>query len=301
MKVLPRIRAKLSDELREDGPVDGAVISFPKSGRTWLTFLYTYYGFYSLLGNAADAAVEEMAFTYRPERHLHKLLSKRPQPDVVPKLTFTHCLPRGVPYYSLEIPLEKVRTRAPRAIQLVRDPRDVVVSYYHHIRTRGIPTRDEKRLPEDVGLSEFLRSETNGIRPIVEHMNQGVRRGPEIFESFEQLFFEDLVADPARELTRLLRFFGAEQLDSGAVEKATERATFTRLQELETRSRSREDGEPERDALRFRRGRQGSHREELEDDDVAYLDAVLERHLDSRLARYRSSVRPGSPPGAAPG
>ncbi len=69
------------------------------------------------------------------------------------------------------------------------------------------------------------------------------------------------------------------------------RASFENLQRLEIQRRSRKGAAvPPAVALRFRRGVPGGYRTELADADVAYLDRVIENHLDRIFARYRQGA-----------
>jgi hypothetical protein len=273
---------------RPDGEGDGTesvVLSFPKSGRTWLDHLYVSYAASRCLGEGAPAFLDEAfsgkAYLTKPHRHPHfqKLLAPAAHRALVPSVRFVHGFP-AAPYWELNVPVE--RFSGSKVVLLARDPRDVVVSYYHHMRAEA-----KRRIADDVSLSEFLRSESMGIRAVLAYMRQVLERAPDACRAFDVVHYEDLVADTAGAFTRFLRSVGAEDVDPTAVGRAVERATFARLQGAELAARG---GKVRDDALRFRRGRPGSHRSELAPGDIAYVNAVVGAHLHPSLGRYRQAV-----------
>lgn len=286
--------------------VSGWVVSFPKAGRTWLMFLYVYYGVYGLLGDRADEFIEnELPFTFRlsKSKQFRDLLSRHEggtgSPRPVPLLAFTHALPPRTPYYALDLDLPESAWAESRVLLLVRDPRDTVVSFFHHTGSRGIrgtrarDVRDVRPrnvpLPEDMELSEFIRSESLGVRAIVSYLNQAIAQAESNQTSFEVLFYEDMLADAAGQLEKLLGFFGVREIDESAIRRAVERASLTNLQGRERQRRARQGRDiTNLSAFRFRRGEAGSHMDELTADDVLYLDRVIDTHLHPRFARYRS-------------
>ena len=270
------------------------ILSFPKSGRTWLSYLYAYYACYRVIGDSADSFIEReltpTAHIYRPLEHpaLLALLRNIERPIVPPLRVAHHFEP--TPYFRLDLPLAKVRGE--HVAVLVRDPRDVVVSYFHHTMQRAEEARARRKttLAPDVDLSEFIRSETYGIRAIVEYMNQMSERGPEAFDVFRIWYYEDLVSDPETLFAGILEFFRA-RVDMKAVQSVVARASFANLQRLEIQRRTEKSGTaPTTNALRFRRGVPGSYRAELHPPDINYLNKVIERHLDPEFARYQPSA-----------
>jgi hypothetical protein len=265
-----------------------AVASYPKSGRTWLSLLYSYYVIHALAGEKADRVADALGFRFMPDRHrrIAELLEGQ---DAVPRVTFTHALPPAQPYYALHVSLEKIREQTDTLMLLVRDPRNVVVSFYHHVRAQGPRGKGATRLPDDVGISEFLRSDSLGVRAAVEYMNQAAERGPEVFLAFSIVSYEDMLADAGGVLTNLLTFAGAEQVDEHAVEQAVERSRFDRMQAAERARAERETGRiPDDNQLRMRRGRSGSAADELSADDLEYLNGVIDRHLAASFSQYRA-------------
>ena len=272
-----------SDEAR--GAAPNSVLSFPKSGKTWLSHLYVYYGVYRLLGKEADAYIdEELGMGYRIEEQqaFLRLLPVLQEAPLVPRIEFWHAFPKrgDVPYFNLRVPLGSSRSET--VLFLARDPRDIVVSYFHHVRAK-------KKVPlaEDADISEFIRSESLGIRSTVAYMNQVISRAPEVFPRFEVVHYEDLLADTPAVFFRVLSFFKTDDIDERAIEKAVQRASFQTLQQAERNGKLRVGKPSDDDSLRFRKGKQGSFKTELTSDDIAFLDRIIINNLTSQLERYR--------------
>ncbi len=87
-------------------------------------------------------------------------------------------------------------------IVVVRDPRDVVLTYRARLRVR-------QRDPEALGLDlpEFIRHETLGIRRIIDFTNQWCSAGGAV-GSLLCLRFEDLRDEPLVHFPRLLEYLG---------------------------------------------------------------------------------------------
>jgi hypothetical protein len=252
--------------------------------------LYAYYACYRVLGDRADAFIDReltpQGHIYRPLEHpaLAALLAERGG-AIVPPLSVGHFF-EPQPYFELDVQLTGIA--ANRVGFLARDPRDVVVSYFHHVVRRADDARRRgKSAPaNDVDISEFIRGESYGIRSVVSYLNQVIEGAPRTFDAFQTFYYEDLVNEPKRVFSQLLEFFGA-QIERAAVAAAVRRASFGNLQSLEIARRTRKGGAVAPDALRFRRGVPHSHRQELSHADVVYLDRVIDQHLHPLLHRYR--------------
>jgi cephalosporin hydroxylase len=267
------------------------VISFPKSGRTWLSYLYVFYAAHRLLSpGEAEAFVKRYlsdGFSYNPHAEApfgELLVRPANEPVRVPAIRFVHGFPTSgdVPYFQATVKLKKL-AQPERALFLVRDPRDIIVSYFHHAMTKGkVP------LASDVDISEFARSECLGIRAIVTYMNQVCEQAPGMFTHFDTLYFEDLVADTRAAFTAALTALGVEDVRPEAVEAAVHSADFKKLQGADRNKRVARGKGGDEEALRFRRGEVGSFCDELQPDDIEFVNGVIERRLTADLSRYRS-------------
>ncbi len=186
-------------------PDDTFLVSYPKSGNTWVRFL---------LANLLNPN-ESVGFA-----NINRLL---PAPGVSSK-RFLKSLPRPRILKSHE-PFD-VRFR--KVIYLVRDPRDVVVSEYHfNLKKRYI--RPEVSL-EEFG-SRFIAGETSSYGSWWEHAASWIaaRNGS---RAFLLVRYEDLIADSIQKTAEIARFIGIPA-DAERLRLVVERSSADRMRKLE--------------------------------------------------------------------
>ncbi|WP_237219652.1 sulfotransferase domain-containing protein [Sphingomonas arenae] len=245
----PRLRAAAAQ-------ADAFLISFPKSGRTWLRFLLSsYYAEAAGLGFQPDLTTTFRVlpnFDFDPVRGLGASVETAGG-GRYPRVLVSH-LP-----FSERIFLDR-----PIAF-LVRDPRDVLVSAYFHA------TRHKHVFAG--GIDEFLEDRTYGIQALCRFLNgwaDALQERRHLVLSYEQL-----QASPELEVERLLRFLGTAP-DPEVVRRAIAASRFDRMRTLE-----RVGGIPGHDydrqddaSLRMRNGEARSFGKWLNADQAA---RVLER------------------------
>ncbi len=192
-------------------PDDVFLVSFPKSGNTWTRFLL------------ANLRFPDQPATWA---NIDRLI---PDPTGTPKKIFDRMTrPRIIKSHECFDP------RYPRVIYIVRDPRDVVVSQYHyHRKIRRI----EDDSPIEKFVARFMAGET------CPHGSWGQNIATwlctsEGDPSFLLLRYEDLVADTARELVKVVDFL---QLSAGPAEiaQAVERSSADNMRKLEQAQRDK--------------------------------------------------------------
>lgn len=186
-------------------PDDIFLVSFPKSGNTWTRFL---------IANLAHPE-EKVGF-----ENIHRLV---PDPYVTWKRDFDRMSrPRIIKSHECFDP------RYPRVIYIVRDPRDVVISQYHyHRKCKKI----EDGYPMERFVQRFLSGETCPHGSWGENVTTWLtsrRNDPR----FLLLKYEDMVADPHREMTRVAKFLNIP-VDGDRVAQAVERSAADRMRKLE--------------------------------------------------------------------
>lgn len=258
------------------------IVSFPKSGRTWLRVVLSRYKQHLLGLEAFDLK-------------LHLVYAERPQPQR--QFIFTHAgsnwpwnradhrrfwLARLFnPAYDSTRHFTLERCLGAKVVLLVRDPRDTVVSYYHH-RARRMPNNRYRG-----GPGAFLRDPHLGLPKIVAFLN--FLAGQRARFAHHLLFYEDMHSDLMGEMERLLAFCGLP-LDPAALEESLAYASFDNMRALERASRYGEElsspdaADPA--AAKVRQGRVGSYRDELGPDDAAWADAYVREHLHPLFGRY---------------
>jgi Sulfotransferase domain len=186
-------------------PDDTFLVSYPKSGNTWVRFL---------LANLIHPN-ETVGFS-----NINRLL---PAPGVLSK-RFLRTLPRPRILKSHE-PFD-VRFR--KVIYLVRDPRDVAVSEYHF-------DLKKRYIEPDVTLEQFVKrfiaGETSSYGSWWEHAASwiGARNGN---PAFLLVRYEDLLADSAGETAKIAEFLGI-QASLERLQAAVERSSADRMRKLE--------------------------------------------------------------------
>jgi hypothetical protein len=146
------------------------------------------------------------------------------------------------------------------AIYLVRDPRDVAVSWMHHAElaaARAVEQLADPAMAYAATPSGFHPQFRQRVGTWSDHVKSWLDQ-----DLFDLLLvrYEDLQADAARELARIARFAGLEA-PREAVARAVEAASFERLRGMEHEHGFFE--RPGRDQPFFRRGLSGAWRDEL--------------------------------------
>ena len=253
-------------ERRKRAAADAVIVSFPKSGRTWLRLM---------IGRTLCNA-----YGLPEDRMLEPLWLTRAA-GLLPT-TFCHDGGSNLEARHVErLSRDKSDYRDKRVLLLVRDPRDVVTSCYHQASSRRRLFRGS--------LSDFVRHPRYGIRKLLTWYRiwEECRSVPRAFRAVR---YEDLRADPVAGLTETLAFLGATDIEAKCIEEAVEYARFENMRRLEQTGafasgvlRPGEGGGES--ALKTRRGVVGGHRDELSAEDLAYCNrAIAELGVPSFVA-----------------
>jgi hypothetical protein len=255
-------------DLRRLAHADVAVVSFAKSGRTWLRVML------SRLFQVKYALPDQIII----ERdNLHRLN------PAVPVFLFT----QGS-YIQDVRPIAGPQSpyHGKRLIFLARHPADTAVSYFFHTSNRINPLKkDVKRLPEDLSgtlVSEFVKNELWGMPAIIRYLNAWADA---LAQHPHRLLvrYEDLRVDPKPQLERIAGILG-ERFTDTAYHEAIAFASFERLQAMERadffanqRLQPRNPANP--DSFKVRRGKVGGYRDYLDDDQVAWVEQQVRESL----------------------
>lgn len=255
-------------------------VSFPKSGRTWLEVM--------IARIVSRLTGEEQADVMR--RHRHGGIRGSASADVMPRLMFGHGHMNAVICREERLPRDPYRSA--RVHLLVRDPRDVVVSHFYHMKYR------DQRF--DGTLDEFLRypyqeADPNGpvarfgLMPILGYMNAWVRDREILSELFISSY-EDLRADPPARLCDICAFCGIT-VDEDLIQDAVSYGSFEHMLALDKSGDLDPDfpGVPVRpEARKVRKGQVGGYRQEMTAEQIEFADDLIDRHLDPFFDRYQS-------------
>jgi len=250
---------------------DCVVVSFGKSGRTWLRVMLSR--FYQVRDGLPEHLLIGFDNFHRRRR-------------AVPKIFFTHDNYLE-DYTGHRDTREDYRGR--KVVLLVRHPGDVAVSQYFQWRFRMKPHKKEINLypahGEEIGVFDFMHSEGGGLPKILRFMDVWAReiaRNPDVLI----VRYEDLRARPEAELARLLEFMGTPGTPDQVAE-AVRFASFENMRKLEEKrtfwlsgGRMKPKDRDNPDSFKVRRGKVGGFRDYLEDAEVEQIEKELESTLD---------------------
>jgi hypothetical protein len=242
---------------------DTFIVSYPKSGRSWLRVMMAHY-FCQVHDRSFDVDADITELT-------------RQFPDS-PRISFVHdgSTHEGECHYTAaELSGDKRFYRGRRVVLLVRDLRDVMVSYYMHA------TRRQRVF--DGTLSEYIRDDRFGIAKAVAFLNHwyNARHVP---GSLMVVRYEDLMRNPAGELLRLVQFIGMP-VDHDAANASAEFACFDNMKTLERSGMLVAGGKfgpgagNDENSFKVRKGCIAGFIDDLSPDDLRYLSDYIDQYL----------------------
>lgn len=226
---------------------DKYFISFPKSGRTWIRFFLAKYF-------ASKYGLPLIMDYFTLKKH-----------GSIPRFHLTHGVFFGESIAQLHRSLSELKNKD--VMLLVRDPRDIVVSFYFH---------DMKRQSflnaEQLTLSEFIRREQLGLKRIVEYLN-AIYANRLNFKSFSFIRYEDLKVDKS-EFSKILTFL-EEDIDAAAFDYAYEESSFNNMKSLEQKQAINHPSlqtanTEDNNAYKVRKGVVGGFKSEFSSEDMEY-------------------------------
>lgn len=253
----------------------GAVFLSPgKSGRTWVR---------AMLSQVCHLAFETPVDQLISDDNLHRL-DKR-----APSVLFTHGVDEP---NALLRQLNAKGLRDKHVIALVRDPRDVLVSRYHHFHNRSARFARQhggKQRPTSKAIGDFIRA-GNRIERLVRRIDE-FRTLAASVPSGHLFQYEAFRREPEAQLATLLRAIDCA-VDDVHIAAAVEFARFENLKKREAESfyqtESMRPGDPSQpNSFKVRRGKVGGFRDELSPTEIAEIDARIDALLAPGLG-YRS-------------
>jgi hypothetical protein len=259
-QIFSRRKGKVCKKSCRKNP-DAMVISYPKSGRTWLRFILACYfnvvfeldkkvdfhNFFQILPNdTEDSGTGLPGYRYYDRQD-------------VPLIPFSHAkqCSNGV-----------IR----KGIFLIRCPFDVMVSDYFQ--------QTERLNLYDDSLKTFLRNEEKGVLKLCRYLNNWSEVAEK--EKFLVLSYEEMSFDIHSVICNLLQYLDIN-VDYEALQLAISQSDFKRMQSLEKEkgfASSRYDL-TNRNALRMREGKTGGYKEYLDQEDLDFLSNALTQNLNN--------------------
>jgi Sulfotransferase domain len=260
---------------------DAVVVSFGKSGRTWLRVLLSRV--FQLQHGLDERAI--LGFD-----NLHY------RTGAVPKILFTH--DNYLRDYTGH-DRSKVDFYDKKVIFLARDPRDVAVSQYFQWKYRMKPNKkDINAYPvADLMPFDFVMSDA-GLSKVIDFMNLWAREAPKI-KDFMVVRYEDLRARPEETLQRLLEFLGARATEA-QIADAVRFASYDNMKQMEQqrvfwlsggRLVPKDRSNP--NSYKVRRGKVAGYRDDFDPAQLARIDQLVETTLDPLYGYTRAAASTG--------
>jgi len=261
------------DETQRLKSADLAIVSFGKSGRTWLRVMISRY--YQLV----HGVPEQLLMGFSNYHQLH--------PEI-PKIFFTH--DNYIKDYTGEVD-SKASYYNKRVVLLVRNPTDVAVSVYFHWMHRMRPQKmDLNQFPPkgaQITPFEFVIDPSYGIAKIIDFLNLWARESPRVKEILI-VRYEDMRADPVDALRRILTFAHRRPVDEAALVQAVDYASVENMRKLEERSVFAQSGTRmtpgnpgDPDSYKVRRAKVGGYRDYFSGEETAQIDTLVARDLST--------------------
>ena len=227
---------------------DTYIVSYPKSGNTWVRFM---------LMNLMSP--DEASFLNMDDRipSIYRTPASRLVEYPRPRIIKSH---------------EYLHPRYPRVIYIVRDPRAVVVSLWHYrVKTRYIP----ESYPIHQYVKRFLAGRLDDgldIPSWQEHVG-GWWGARQFSPDFLLLRYEDMLDDPSGHIRRIARFMGIDA-DDDTIARAARNSSFDNMQKLEKQAGRawQAMAQSRMDRLFIRRGDSQSWRDELDPDSIRLIE-----------------------------
>ena len=227
------------------------IISYPKSGRTWLR---------AMLGRA------RCRHYGLPDELMLKTIEITQQPGVL-GTEFIHDFSDNPWRRYSNLPANKTKYRHKKVVFLKREVRDVLVSHYFH------STRRTKVFSGS--LADFIRDDHLGAKKVLTFYLHWRNRQPKPM-NFLQVTYEKMSTDPEQVLRATLDFLEAPQISDDAIAEAVEFSRFENLQKLErnqkfSNSRLKPGDVDDPESYKVRNGKVGGFRHYLTPEDLDFI------------------------------
>ena len=234
-------------------------VSFPKSGRTWVRMFLNYYYF-----NCYPFSILARNRLYFDKK--------------IPLMKFSH---GGHDDYGdssiLDMEKEIKNIKNSPTIILIRDPRDVLVSYFFQLKKR-IPESARKNSINN--FSDIIDNKTLGFRRIIDFTN--------IWYSFYLnkensliVFYEKLKNNTDKEFKRILNFLDEEDINISALSTSIEESSFPNMKKKEQKNVSnlkylKPGNNTDQGSFKVRKGKIGGYTDHFTEDEIEKLNTYMD-------------------------
>jgi hypothetical protein len=226
------------------------IVSFPKSGTTWLNFIMA--NVHLKMSDRKQVVNFFNIHDFIPDIMQNRYLRNNILPFPGHRVIKSHA--EMNPFYT-------------KIIYLVRDPRDVMVSYYWFLKHLGGWNADLHRL---------IHSGAYGVEAWCQHVQGWIEKTPATSHLFS-IRYEDLKSDPFKVLIRIYSLLGHE-IPEEVLNQAIGLSSFENMKKLESEYKNSGD-------FRFpgfqlvRKGKSGDYRTEISEEDLQFISEKASRWL----------------------
>ncbi len=259
------------EDFRKLGLADAVIVSFGKSGRTWLRVMISR--FYQVKYGLS-------------QRHLIAFDNLHHKNRAIPKIFFTH--DNYLKDYTKDATSKKAYYDK-RVVLMVRNPADVAVSQYNQWKYRMRAGKKKiNAYPSDsadVGLFEFVIGKEAGLPKIIDWMN-GWAKDLDRIKELMIVRYEDMRADPEGSLARIVDFIGTPGTPE-QIREAVNFASVENMRKLEEkrvfwlsgrRMTAKDRSNP--NSYKVRRAKVGGYLDDFTPEQVAQIEAMVASRLD---------------------
>ncbi len=211
-------------------------ISFPKSGRTWIRYVLTQ------LGLEKEITFHHDNFEFNDGT---------------------------LPPHNFDITIRKENyKKIDKIVYLRRDPRDVIVSLYHQVTGRF-----KSFFNYNGSISAFIRHEYFGAEIL--HKFRTMWDEISTLPNIMVVDYEQCHENMVQVIKNILEFYDFD-VSEERISKAVENSSLEKMRAVEqNNSFSQPWLRPKNNSFKVRKGKKGGYKEELSDDDIAYLNSVF--------------------------
>ena len=234
------------------------LVSYPKSGRTWIRFILGK--IVCLKHNLSDGNILKTNF----------LSSK--EPGIVLNDNYTHedsMLSGSKQLNRFQLQKDKSRYNYSNVILLIRDPRDVVVSFYYHYCFRS-------KYKFEGEIKDFILNDSLGIGKTVDYYNIWY---DSFFKPNKTLLvkYEDLHKNTSFIVKSIVGFLGIKDVSDGLIKEAIDFCSFDNMKRFEQdnsfgRRYLRRIDKNDIRTYKIREGKLSGYLEHVKPEDISFLD-----------------------------
>jgi hypothetical protein len=260
------------EEYRKLKLADGVIVSFGKSGRTWLRVMLSR--FYQVKYGIG-------------ERHLIGFDNLHKKNRAIPKLFFTH--DNYLKDYTGNRD-SKTDFYDKKVVLLIRNPLDVAVSQFFQWKFRMRPGKKAlNQYPEhgsDIEIYDFLMDPDAGLTKIIDYLNLWASEAEKI-KDLLIVRYEDMRSNTGEILEKIVTFLGTPG-DQDQIQEAVRFASIENMRNMETKrtfwmsgSRMVAKDKSNPNSYKVRKAKVGGYRDYFDDRQIQTLNQLVADRLDS--------------------